>query len=194
VREPRVGSLTGVGGRNGGWGTDGNWRRWRPRENDGLRVLVGDGPTGSALQAGGQCGLGRDDDGVDLPTVEDLLPRALELISVGEIVEELCAVEVGAAIDEYRGGRIKFPDQIAAPIVVIENWTLRRMGLQKGNGAGRELVGLGLRLVVDYLENADAGECSHKKDDGGVEPGAKRGRGTYWRVNGWARAAELPSE
>jgi hypothetical protein len=35
-----------------------------------------------------------------MPALQDLLPRTFELIGVRKIVKQLCAIEVGAAVDK----------------------------------------------------------------------------------------------
>jgi len=96
-----------------------------------LGVVVGDGPAGCALEAYGEGGVGRHDDGLDMPVLKDLLPGVFELIGIGEIVEQGLAIEVGAAVDEDGSGGVELPDQVAAPVVVVEDGASGRMVLEK---------------------------------------------------------------
>ncbi len=110
-----------------------------------------------------------------------LPPVTFELIGAGELVKQLLSVKIGAAVDEDGSGRVKLPDQITAPVVVVEDSARRRVRLEKCNCAGREVFALSLRLALDYLGDMDSGKDRHGEDDHNVEQGAGCGLRTLCR-------------
>src|SRR5580692_3803484 len=107
----------------------------------------------------------------DAPVLERLAPGAFELIGVSELVKELWSVEIGAAVDKNGGGRVKLPDQIPTPVVVVEDSADGWVQLEKGDCAGGEVLRLSLWLVLDYLGDVDSGKDHHRQQDCAVDQG-----------------------
>src|SRR5580704_6281739 len=126
-------------------------------QDDGLGVLVSDGPTGRILQSRRQGRICGDQDGSDFPLLQGLLPIASELIGICELVKQLPSVKVSAAIDEDVSGRIKLPDQVAAPVVMVEH-PVSGMRLKKCHRARRKELHFNLWLTLNYLGSVDTGK------------------------------------
>src|SRR5580698_8923226 len=90
-------------------------------ENDCLGVPVGGLPAGVKKQGLGQGRAGGNQDGLNVPVIENLLPALVKLSHrLNALAQQVVAIEVGAAVGEDAVLRVEFPDGIAAPVVESE--------------------------------------------------------------------------
>jgi hypothetical protein len=133
-----------------------------PDGGDG--VAVGFLPACEAGELGGEDALGGGEDEVDVVVGQDALEARLGGLDLEVAAEEGVSVEVGAAIDEGAILRPEAPDEVAAPVVVVENPALGLVGLDpidSTDGEGLAVEG----FVVSGPEDAIDLEGSQGEDD-----------------------------
>lgn len=63
-----------------------------------------------------------DQNGSDSMAIESVTPTRLSVISVQVFKNEFISINIGAPIDEDLVLRIEPPDQVPAPVIVVEHW------------------------------------------------------------------------
>ena len=139
------------------------------REDGRLPVSIADCPSGFAAEGQGESGVCWHDHGFHMPLIQCLFPVAFQLKGIRELLQQMLPVKIGASVDEDSRVGIEFPNQVAAPIIVIENGTVGRVHLEELNGASREVCLFDQGLLFEDLRDSQADENSHSHGNRRVE-------------------------
>ena len=98
-----------------------------PDKDYGLGVVVGNGPALVEEEGLGERGIGRDEHGFDVPAVKNCLPALAQIRNgLSGLLEEVAAIEIGAAVGKWAILRVEIPDDVPSPVIVGEKpfWEL----------------------------------------------------------------------
>src|SRR5258708_9714702 len=138
-------------------------------EDGRLPVFIADCPSGLATEGLGESRVCRHDHGFHMPLIECLFPVVFQLKRIRELLQQMLPVKVGTSVDEDSRIRIQFPNQVAAPIIVIENRTVGRVHLEEFNGASREVCLFDEGLLFEDSHDSQADENNHSRSNRCVE-------------------------
>ena len=104
-----------------------------------------------------------------MPLIQCLFPVAFQLKRIRELLQQMLPVKIGTSVDEDWRIRIQFPNQVAAPIIVIEDGTVGRVHLEEFNGASREVCLFDQGLLFEDSHDSQADENNHSRGNHCVE-------------------------
>ena len=138
-------------------------------EDGRLPVLIADCPFQVATEGLGESGVCWYDHSFHLPLIQCLLPVAFQLKRIRELLQQMLPVKIGTSVDEDARLRMQFPNQVAAPIIMIENGTVGRVHLEEFNGASREVCLFDQGLLFEDSYDPQADENHHGRGNHCVE-------------------------
>src|SRR3984893_17323703 len=138
-------------------------------EDGRLPVSIADCPPGLATEGLGESRVCWHDHGFHVPLIQCLFPVAFQLKRIRELLQQMLPVKIGTSVDEDPHIRIQSPNQVAAPIIVIENGTVARVHLEECNGASREVCLFDQGLLFEDSPDLQADEDNHSRGNRFVE-------------------------
>lgn len=114
-----------------------------------------------------------DQDRLHPPLLQNFLPAAAELDRRLELVDQVIAIEVGAAIHEHQLPGIQLPDDVPSPVIVGKQAQVRALRAQEFHGLLREQFRLARGLVTDQVLSSSRGKDRQQNQNCGVESHAQ---------------------
>src|SRR3989442_10768094 len=112
-------------------------------QNGHLGIRIDLLPARVRPKSGYQWGIRREDYGADSPGLHGMPPIVGQVITCGEIVHEGIPVKIGPAVYVNAILGIQLPDEVAAPVVVVQERTRRPLFGKKRYCDCREFMGFG---------------------------------------------------